>query len=132
MKKEVSIFILLIAVAFLGKGQESAEHNQIDSLLDKSFRYTQINLDTSVELALKAKQISKKNILIAGGLPAQNDTYVLDQRDKKIIEKGIFAEGWVQNEKTHGRPVDILFNHSGGMFVSDDLNGYIYLIKYKY
>ena len=58
MKKEVSIFILLIAVAFLGKGQESAEHNQIDSLLDKSFRYTQINLDTSVELALKAKRLS--------------------------------------------------------------------------
>ena len=39
------------------------------------------------ELALKAKEISKKNVLIAGSLPAQNDTYVLDQRDKKIIEK---------------------------------------------
>ena len=56
----------------------------------------------------------------------------LSKNSKKIIEKGVFAEGWVQNEKTHGRPVDILFNHSGGMFVSDDLNGYIYLIKYKY
>ena len=40
------------------------------------------------ELAVKAKEISKKNILIAGSLPAQNDTYVLDKRDKKIIEKG--------------------------------------------
>ena len=40
------------------------------------------------ELALKAKEISKKNVLIAGSLPGQNDTYVLDQRDKKIIEKG--------------------------------------------
>ena len=40
------------------------------------------------ELAVKAKEISKKNILIAGSLPAQYDTYVLDQRDKKIIEKG--------------------------------------------
>ena len=39
------------------------------------------------ELALKAKEISKKNILIAGSLPAQNNTYVLDQRDRKIIEK---------------------------------------------
>ena len=37
------------------------------------------------ELAVKAKEISKKNILIAGSLPAQNDTYVLDERDKKII-----------------------------------------------
>ena len=26
------------------------------------------------ELALRAKEISKKNILIAGSLPAQNDT----------------------------------------------------------
>ena len=44
------------------------------------------------ELALKAKEISKKNILIAGSLPAQNDTYVADQRDKKIIEKGFYDQ----------------------------------------
>jgi len=39
------------------------------------------------ELALKAKQASKKNILIAGSLPAQNDTYVPDKRDKNLIKK---------------------------------------------
>ena len=44
------------------------------------------------ELALKAKEISKKNVLIAGSLPAQNDTYVLDQRDNKIIEKGFYDQ----------------------------------------
>ena len=44
------------------------------------------------ELAVKAKEISKKNILIAGSLPAQNDTYVLDERDKKIIEKGFYDQ----------------------------------------
>ena len=44
------------------------------------------------ELALKAKEISKKNILIAGSLPAQNNTYVLDQRDRKIIEKGFYDQ----------------------------------------
>ena len=44
------------------------------------------------ELALKAKEISKKNVLIAGSLPGQNDTYVLDQRDKKIIEKGFYDQ----------------------------------------
>ena len=44
------------------------------------------------ELALKAKEISKKNILIAGSLPAQNDTYVLDQREKKIIERGFYDQ----------------------------------------
>jgi len=44
------------------------------------------------ELALKAKEISKKNILIAGSLPAQNDTYILDPRDKNIIEKGFYDQ----------------------------------------
>ena len=44
------------------------------------------------ELALKAKEISKKNVLIAGSLPGQNNTYVLDQRDKKIIEKGFYDQ----------------------------------------
>ena len=33
------------------------------------------------ELALKAKELSKRNILIAGSLPAQNDTYEVDRRD---------------------------------------------------
>ena len=49
------------------------------------------------ELALKAKQISKKNILIAGSLPAQNNTYMLDQRDKKIIEKGFYDQAKLIN-----------------------------------
>ncbi len=44
------------------------------------------------ELALKAKELSKKNVLVAGSLPAQNDTYVLDSRDKKTIEKGFFDQ----------------------------------------
>jgi len=44
------------------------------------------------ELAMKAKEISKKNVLIAGSLPAQYDTYVEDQRDYKIIEKGFYDQ----------------------------------------
>ena len=44
------------------------------------------------ELAVKAKEISKKNVLIAGGLPAQNDTYQVDNRDKNIIEKDFFDQ----------------------------------------
>ena len=44
------------------------------------------------ELALKAKKISKKNILIAGSLPAQNNTYVLDERDYETIEKGFYEQ----------------------------------------
>jgi homocysteine S-methyltransferase len=44
------------------------------------------------ELAVKAKEISKKDVLIAGSLPAQNDTYQVDKRDKKIIEKDFFDQ----------------------------------------
>ena len=56
----------------------------IENKVEKHFNYAN---EKAGELALKAKEISKKNVLIAGSLPAQNDTYVLDQRDKKIIEK---------------------------------------------
>ena len=31
--------------------------------------------------------ISKKNVLVAGSLPAQNNTYVTDNRDKNLIKK---------------------------------------------
>ena len=44
------------------------------------------------ELAIKAKELSKKNILIAGSLPAQNDTYEADKRDSDIIEKDFFDQ----------------------------------------
>ena len=39
------------------------------------------------ELALEAKEKSKKNILVAGSVPAQHDSYREDTRDKKIIYK---------------------------------------------
>ena len=57
----------------------------IQNKVEEHFNYAN---EKAGELALKAKEISKKNVLIAGSLPAQNETYVLDQRDKKIIEKG--------------------------------------------
>ena len=44
------------------------------------------------ELAVKARDISKKNVLIAGSLPGQNDTYVLDLRDQNLIEKSFFEQ----------------------------------------
>ena len=56
----------------------------IQNKVEEHFNYAN---EKAGELALKAKEISKKNVLIAGSLPGQNDTYVLDQRDKKIIEK---------------------------------------------
>ena len=49
------------------------------------------------ELAVKAKEISKKNILIAGGLPAQSDTYQADKREKNIIEKDFYDQATLIN-----------------------------------
>mgnify|MGYP001255832660 FL=1 len=49
------------------------------------------------ELAIKAKEISKKKVLIAGSLPAQNDTYEVDKRDKNIIEKNFFDQASIIN-----------------------------------
>ena len=53
--------------------------------------------EKACELALKAKEISKKNILIAGGLPAQSDTYQVDKRDKSIIEKDFYDQATLIN-----------------------------------
>tara|TARA_B100001175_G_C19510230_1_gene643313 strand:+ start:1235 stop:2155 length:921 start_codon:yes stop_codon:yes gene_type:complete len=44
------------------------------------------------ELAMKAKKISKKKIFIGGSLPAQNNTYEVDKRDKKIIKKNFYEQ----------------------------------------
>ena len=61
----------------------------IENKVEEHFNYAN---EKAGELAVKAKKISKKNILIAGSLPAQNDTYVLDLRDKNIIEKGFYDQ----------------------------------------
>ena len=61
----------------------------IQNKVEKKFSYANTKAG---ELALKAKKISKKNIFIAGSLPAQNDTYVPDPRDKKIIEKDFYDQ----------------------------------------
>jgi len=62
----------------------------IQNNVEEHFNYAN---EKAGELALKAKETSKKNILIAGSLPGQNDTYVSDQRDKKMIEKDFYEQG---------------------------------------
>ena len=61
----------------------------VQNKVEEYFNYAN---EKAGELALKAKEISKKNVLIGGSLPAQNDTYVLDKRDRKVIEKGFFEQ----------------------------------------
>jgi glucose/arabinose dehydrogenase len=41
-----------------------------------------------------------------------------------------FAEGWLQNERVSGRPVDLIVLEDGSMLVSDDFSGKIYRISY--
>jgi len=61
----------------------------IDNAVEEQFNFAN---EKAGELALKAKNISEKNILIAGSLPAQNNTYVLDDRDKNLIKKNFFDQ----------------------------------------
>ena len=60
-----------------------------DNNVDKLFNFAN---EKAGELALNAKKISKKNILIAGSLPAQNDTYVQDERERNLIKKGFYEQ----------------------------------------
>ena len=46
----------------------------------------------SCELALSAKEISKKNVLIAGSIPAQFDTYKEDSREAKVIYESFLSQ----------------------------------------
>ena len=66
------------------------EQNQVGDLF-------QFANQKACELAIKARELSKKNILIAGSLPAQNDTYEADKRDQNIIEKDFFDQASIIN-----------------------------------
>ena len=59
---------------------------------NKSYKYFNYINEKAGELALNAKKISKKNILIGGSLPAQNSTYRVDERDVNLIEKDFFDQ----------------------------------------
>ncbi len=42
-----------------------------------------------------------------------------------------FAQGWLQNEKVSGRPVDLIVKKDGSLLVSDDFAGKIYRITWR-
>ena len=50
---------------------------------------------------------------------------------KRPVGYEIFAEGWLQNNKAWGRPVDIIIMQDGSLLVSDDRAGAIYRITYS-
>jgi glucose/arabinose dehydrogenase len=48
----------------------------------------------------------------------------------KVTAQQVFAEGWLQDERVSGRPVDIETMPDGSLLVSDDHAGAIYRIRY--
>jgi len=62
----------------------SRRQRLIQNKVENKFDYLNIKAG---ELAAKARDRSKKDVLIAGSLPAQNDTYVADIREISVIKK---------------------------------------------
>lgn len=52
-------------------------------------------------------------------------------KDNKAVSYETFADGWKQEEKAWGRPVDVLVMPDGALLVSDDHAGAIYRITYS-
>ena len=93
------------------------------------------------ELATKAKELSKKNIMIAGSLPAQNDTYVKDEKRKEelfnaieripcIKEKADWAMKWIESKDDNFATRLIAFACIEGIFFSGAFCS-IYWLKEK-
>ena len=50
--------------------------------------------------------------------------------NRKVVSYEVFAEGWLQEGHSWGRPVDVLVMPDGALLVSDDSAGVIYRIAY--
>ena len=61
----------------------------IQNKVEEKFKYVN---KKACELANKAREVSKGNILIAGSLPPQNGTYVVDEREINTIKKDFMEQ----------------------------------------
>jgi len=52
------------------------------------------------------------------------------QTDGKVLNKQVFASGWLQGQEAWGRPNDVLVMPDGALLVSDDAADVIYRISY--
>ena len=77
----------------------------IQNKVNEHFKY--IN-EQACLLAIKAKDLSKKNILIAGSLPSQSDTYVEDRRKSNEIEKDFLDQAIIINPYVDFFYLDVL------------------------
>ena len=60
------------------------------------------------KLAIKARNLSNKKVLIAGSLPPQNSTYLADTRDRKKIEKDFISQAELISEFSDFFYLDVL------------------------
>ena len=77
----------------------------IQNKVNEHFNY--IN-EQACLLAIKAKDLSKKNVLIAGSLPSQSDTYVEDRRKSNEIEKDFLDQATIINPYVDFFYLDVL------------------------
>jgi glucose/arabinose dehydrogenase len=56
---------------------------------------------------------------------------VFFDEDGQVAGQEVFAQGWLQNESSWGRPNDVLVMPDGALLVSDDEAGVIYRISYQ-
>ena len=52
-------------------------------------------------------------------------------RDNQVEKSEVFAEGWMENEQTWGRPVALLVLPDGSLLISDDYAGVVYRVTYR-
>jgi len=124
LEKKFHNLVTDVHLSFINAGAEVIVTNTfvgrkirlIENKVEKHFNY--INEQACI-LAIKAKEISKKKILIAGSLPSQTDTYVEDKRDTASIEKDFYDQAKIIGPHvdffyldvvSSGREIDIASN----------------------
>ena len=124
LDKKFHDLVVDVHLSFINAGSEVILTNTfsarkirlMQNKVDKDFVY--IN-EQACLLSIKAKEKSGKDVLIAGSLPCQNDTYVEDQRDSKELEKAFYEQAEViapyvdffyLDVVSSGREIDIASN----------------------
>ena len=124
LDKKFHDLVVDVHLSFINAGSEVILTNTfsarrirlIQNKVDKDFVY--IN-EQACLLSIKAKEKSGKDVLIAGSLPCQNDTYVEDLRDSKELEKAFYEQAKViapyvdflyLDVVSSGREIDIASN----------------------
>ena len=97
LDKQFHQLVVDVHLSFINAGAEVILTNTfsarkirlIQNNVEERFNYVN---EQACLLAIKAKELSKKNILIAGSLPSQTDTYIEDNRESKLIKKDFYDQ----------------------------------------